>query len=184
MSEPQWTPVSRAPASTLTKVLRSPAFFHSREAAASIIESPAELHSLAAQVEALDCNAAPLCTIADRVAAAVRFLRATADRLGSGSAGTPDAGPGEPLAGRAGSTAGDAARERLVVASLHYLITPDDLVPDFRPGGYLDDVLLLSWVFGAASIELAPHQDHSGDPDDAAGPMAPAKNMPGDSRLS
>lgn len=184
MSEPQWTPVSRTLASTLTKVLRSTAFFHSREAAASIMDSPAELHSLAAQVEALDCTAAPLCTIADRIAAAVRFLRATADRLGSASVGTPYAESGEsPPAGRAPVTAGDAARERLVVAGLHYLITPDDLMPDFRPGGYLDDVLLLSWVFGAAINELTPHQDHPGDPDDAAGPLASAEKPPGSSPL-
>jgi uncharacterized membrane protein YkvA (DUF1232 family) len=49
------------------------------------------------------------------------------------------------------------------VATLHYLITPDDLVPDFRAGGYIDDVLLLSWVFGAAVNELAPYLPN--DPD-------------------
>lgn len=57
--------------------------------------------------------------------------------------------------------AGSLARERLLVAGLHYLVTPDDLVPDFRPGGYVDDVLLLSWVFGAAVSELEPYLDDS-----------------------
>nr|MBA2445446.1 DUF1232 domain-containing protein [Nocardioidaceae bacterium] len=51
------------------------------------------------------------------------------------------------------------ARERLLVAAMDYLITPVDLVPDFQSGGYIDDVLLLSWVFGAAFNELAPFLD-------------------------
>jgi uncharacterized membrane protein YkvA (DUF1232 family) len=87
---------------------------------------------------------APLSAVADRVVAAVRFLRATADAI--------DAGAGPPP---------QAARERLLVAGLLYLVTIDDLVPDFRPGGYIDDVLLLSWVFGAAVKELAPYLDET-----------------------
>ncbi len=61
-----------------------------------------------------------------------------------------------------------AARQRLVVASLHYLITPDDLVPDFRAGGYIDDALLLTWVFGAAVNELAPYLVDDPDAGDGA----------------
>jgi uncharacterized membrane protein YkvA (DUF1232 family) len=57
------------------------------------------------------------------------------------------------------SAAGAAARERLIVAALHYLVTPVDLLPDFRAGGYLDDVVLLSWIFGAGAQELEPFLD-------------------------
>ena len=67
-----------------------------------------------------------------------------------------------------------AARQRLVVAGLHYLITPDDLVPDFRAGGYLDDVLLLSWVFGAAVNELAPHLADDSDIGDTVIDVTPS----------
>jgi uncharacterized membrane protein YkvA (DUF1232 family) len=63
------------------------------------------------------------------------------------------------------AAAASLARERLIIAALHYLITPVDLVPDFRPGGYIDDVLLLSWVFGAAVNELEPFLD-----EDTGGP--------------
>lgn len=42
---------------------------------------------------------------------------------------------------------------------MHYLVTPLDLVPDFRPGGYLDDVLPIAWVCGAAVHELAPYTE-------------------------
>jgi uncharacterized membrane protein YkvA (DUF1232 family) len=52
-----------------------------------------------------------------------------------------------------------AARERLVVAALLYLVTRDDLVPDFQAGGYIDDVLVLSWIFGAAVDELDAYQE-------------------------
>jgi uncharacterized membrane protein YkvA (DUF1232 family) len=66
-------------------------------------------------------------------------------------------------------SAGGAARERLLIASLHYLVTPVDLVPDFQAGGYFDDVVLLAWVFGVASSELTPYL-----PDDAGGGEAPS----------
>jgi Protein of unknown function (DUF1232) len=159
MTDQDWTPRFRVPTSTVTKVLRSHAFLHSREQSAAIMESPEELHALADLVEALDHTSAPLAAVADRVAAAVRYLRARAahlqeeaapTRAGSGIAGPTD--PGAPSV-----TA--VTRERLLVAGLHYLVTPVDLVPDFRAGGYVDDVFLLSWVFGVAAHELAPYLD-------------------------
>jgi hypothetical protein len=146
--------------STVTKVLRSPAFLRAREQAATTIEDPTALRALADGVEKLDHSDAPLSAVADRVFAAVRLLHATADRLDAAEASggdTSSAPGGHPHAG-----AGSLARERLLVAGLHYLVTPDDLVPDFRPGGYIDDVLLLSWVFGAAVSELDPYLDDAG----------------------
>lgn len=163
MSEPSWRPLFRSPASTLTRILRSPTFTHARERAGSIIESPAELRALADRVETLDHSNAPLSAISDRVCGAVRFLRATADQLDSSRAARSSEDAGSASESRAATTASGAARERLVVASLHYLITPDDLVPDFKAGGYVDDVLLLTWVFGAASNELAAHLPGDGD---------------------
>ena len=142
MSEQSWTPLFRTSHSTVTKVMKSPAFAASREQAAISIADPAALRALAVTVLELDFEDAPLSAIADRVAAAVRFLKAKANRLETA-----------PVA-RLG--AGDAARERLLVAALHYLITPIDMVPDFRVGGYIDDVMLLSWIFGATHVELEP----------------------------
>jgi uncharacterized membrane protein YkvA (DUF1232 family) len=145
MTEQSWQPLFRASASTVTKVLRSPAFLHARARAATVIESAGELRALADSVDTLDHENAPLSAIADRVAAAVRFLRATAEALEGRP--TTTSLPG----------ASHAARGRLLVASLIYLVTPVDLVPDFRAGGYIDDVLLLAWVFGAAAQELEPY---------------------------
>jgi uncharacterized membrane protein YkvA (DUF1232 family) len=151
VSDPSWKPLFRTPTSTVTKVLRSPAFLHARQRAAVTIDDASALRSLAVLVERLDHEHPPLSAVADRVAAAVRFLRGVADELESGQR-VP--------------VAGVAARERLLVASLHYLVTPDDLVPDFRPGGYIDDVLLLTWVFGAAVNELSPHLPDRPEADD------------------
>jgi hypothetical protein len=143
---------------------------HSRERAGVLIGEPAALRELADAVDELDHASAPLSAITDRVAAAVRFLRSEADDLDAAAA-NPDAAsapastateprsPVRPAASDAHSAASSAARERLVVAALHYLVTPVDLVPDFRAGGYLDDVVLLSWVFGAAAQELEPFVD-------------------------
>jgi hypothetical protein len=161
MSEQSWKPLFRSPSSTVTKVLRSPAFLHARERSADLVESPAELRALADRVESLNLVQAPLSAVADRVGAAVRFLRTRADRLEA----RPTPAPSQPDA-EVSQSAGSAARERLLAASLVYLVTPDDLVPDFRAGGYLDDVLLLTWVFGAAAAELSPYL--------AADPDAPA----------
>jgi len=156
MSDQSWKPRFRAPRSTVSKVLGSPAFLHSRECSAGILENPDELRSLAGSVEALDHTNAPLAVVADRLLAAVRFLRVRADVL---DAGALEVGHPEEADVQADGTpgAGAATRERLLVASLHYLVTPVDLVPDFRAGGYIDDVVLLAWVFGVAASELAPY---------------------------
>jgi len=155
----------------VTKALRSPAFAASRERAVVIIKDPEALHDLADVVETLPHENAPLSGIADRVAAGVRFLRAKAEefahpadtRAGAASESPPVAAPA-----RTDNTPPVAvveAHERLLVAALHYLVTPVDLVPDFRAGGYIDDVLLLSWVFGSAGQELEPFLDDAALPD-------------------
>jgi plasmid stabilization system protein ParE len=162
VTEANWKPLLRAPGSTVTKVLRSHAFRHSRELSEVSIDSADDLRALADLVEAVDYANAPLSAVADQVAAAVRFVRAIADRLDGRTVVTPDAPRASADEAHPG-LAGTAARERLVVAALHYLVERDDLVPDFRPGGYIDDVLAMTWVFGAAVNELAPYLEQ--DPD-------------------
>ncbi len=164
MSEQSWTPLFRAPKATVTKVLGSAAFADSRERARGIIDDPAALRTLADVVETIDHTNAPLSAISDRVAAAVRFLRAQADRLDTHAGTVSKAGAPPTNTESAPPAAGRAARERLVVAALHYLVTPVDLVPDFRVGGYVDDVLLLSWIFGAVANELEPYMEDDQDP--------------------
>jgi hypothetical protein len=157
MTEQSWTPRFRSPTSNVTKVLKSHAFLHSRERSATILEDAEELRALADGVERMDHSGPPLAAVADRVAAAVRFLRARAHRLETAGAPThPDADLTD-AQGSAVPSAGVATRERLLVASLHYLVTPVDLVPDFQAGGYIDDVILLAWVFGVAADELTPY---------------------------
>ena len=159
MSEQSWKPLFRAPEATITKVLNSPAFENSRQQARVILEDPTALRRLAERVEVIDQVNAPLSAIADRVAAAVRFLRARAQNLdvSSDASSDGDAPVPDPMSDTQRSSVVSAARERLIVASLHYLVTPVDLVPDFRVGGYIDDVLCMSWVFGAAADELDPY---------------------------
>ena len=158
MTEPKWKPLFRQKESTITKVLASPAFIESREQAAVIMDDAGALRALAHVVEKVDHTDAPLSAVADRVAAAVRLLRDRAERLDFDAAATPSAR--QQRAATTPPVAGQSARVRLIVASLHYLITPIDLVPDFRAGGYLDDVMLLSWIFGAAVNELEPFLEY------------------------
>ena len=173
MTDQNWKPLFRTPTSTVTKVLRSHAFLHSRERSATIVESSDELRALADLVETLDQASAPLAAVADRVAAAVRFLRDRANRLDDAAALTHNSPDMADPKNSGAPSAGVATRERLLVASLHYLVTPDDLVPDFQAGGYIDDVLLLAWVFGVATNELTPYL--TDDPE--GGGTAPMETM-------
>ncbi len=173
MTEQEWKPLFRTPTSTVTKILRSHAFLRSRERSATIVESSDELRALADLVEKLDHASAPLAAVADRVAAAVRFCRARADRLDDAAAPTHNSPDMAEPEDSGAPSAGVATRERLLVASLHYLVTPVDLVPDFQAGGYIDDVLLLAWVFGVATNELTPYL--TDDPE--GGETAPMETM-------
>ena len=155
MTEQTWTPQFRTSTPTVTKILRSHTFLRSRERSVNIVESSEELRALADLVDTLDQASGPLAAVADRVAAAVRFLRDRANRLDDAAALTHNSRHVAKPKNSDAPSAGVATRERLLVASLYYLVTPDDLVPDFRAGGYIDDVILLAWVFGVATNELA-----------------------------
>lgn len=160
MGEQTWKPLFRGDTATISEVMQSPAFEFSRSEARRILENRSELLRLADQVEAIDQTNAPLGAISDQLADAVRFVRAKAVE----AQGTREHGVDLPTTASGAIVetqvegAVSAARERLVVAALHYLVTLDDLVPDFQPGGYIDDVLVLSWILGAAVDELAPYR--------------------------
>jgi hypothetical protein len=143
--EQSWTPLLRNSRPTVTKVLNCEAFRVSRETADVIITDPEALRELALLVDAIDIAPSARVVLEDKLPAAVRFLRSKAASLDC-----PDQAAAEP------APPATVTRERLVVAALHYLVTPFDLVAEFEPGDHVDDVLLLSWVFGAAVNELAP----------------------------
>jgi len=42
----------------------------------------------------------------------------------------------------------------VVVAGLVYVVSPIDLVPDFLPGGFLDDAFVVGWVIKTVRAEL------------------------------
>jgi uncharacterized membrane protein YkvA (DUF1232 family) len=61
----------------------------------------------------------------------------------------------------------------LVVAGLVYLLTPVDALPDVLPGiGFVDDVAVLSFVFGQLRQELAAFTEWLDQSADAAGRVA------------
>jgi len=162
VGEQNWKPLFRGPMATITEVMRSPAFEVSQAQARIILDDPPQLLELADLVEAVDQTDAPLAAISDQVAAAVRFVRAKAADLQASPhppVGEQDPEAGDPPPGMHPAIVISSARERLVVAALHYLVTKDDLVPDFQAGGFIDDVLVLSWIFGAAADELDAYQE-------------------------
>ncbi|MCR5313382.1 MAG: DUF1232 domain-containing protein [Bacteroidaceae bacterium] len=48
----------------------------------------------------------------------------------------------------------------LVVAALIYLVTPTDVIPDFLPVGFVDDVSVIGWVITQVSDEIKHYMDY------------------------
>lgn len=46
------------------------------------------------------------------------------------------------------------ARLRLAIAALHYLVDGNDVIPDALPGGFNDDLVVISWASRMARAEL------------------------------
>ncbi len=42
----------------------------------------------------------------------------------------------------------------LIVAALAYLVSPFDAIFDFLPGGYVDDIAVLTWLFTSLKTEI------------------------------
>ena len=58
----------------------------------------------------------------------------------------------------------------LIVASVLYLLTPIDIIPDFIVGlGYVDDAAVLAWVLGVVGTELDAFRAWEAARTDAAG---------------
>ena len=102
---------------------------------------------------------APLELLGEQMVAAERFLLERAAELDHGAGPWTPEHDGPHTSLPADPHAAVLARRRVLVAGLSYLVTTDDLVPDFKTGGYVDDALLLSWVMGLCAGELAPFMD-------------------------
>ena len=48
----------------------------------------------------------------------------------------------------------DIKKLSIVVAAIIYVITPIDLVPDFIPPGFLDDLTIIGWALKEVASEL------------------------------
>ena len=48
----------------------------------------------------------------------------------------------------------DSKKLSIVVAAIIYVITPIDLVPDFIPPGFLDDLTIIGWALKEVASEL------------------------------
>lgn len=57
----------------------------------------------------------------------------------------------------------------LVVAAVVYLVSPLDLIPDFLPGGLLDDAAIVAFVVGMVESELLDFMEWEKQQSAAAG---------------
>ena len=48
----------------------------------------------------------------------------------------------------------------LIVAAMLYVVTPFDLLPDFIPPGWIDDISIVAWAIKEASEELEKYKDY------------------------
>ncbi|WP_427384385.1 hypothetical protein [Janibacter sp. G56] len=132
--------------------MTSGAFGRSRRAAERLMDDPAGLRRLAerAALKHLPDDGTDVRT--DR-SAAVRLVRALSDQCIAGRR----------MVHRSRDSVTAVARQRLVVAALHYLVERDDVIHDTLPNGSTDDLVILHEVFQMAEAEIAPHRlgDHA-----------------------
>lgn len=136
------------------RLLRSTAFRESREASSEICDDATSLRDLTERVRHRGYAEGEMSDLADRIAAALHLLDDRAEHLRC-------EGPAVPPA--------RATRHRLLVAALHYLARPDDVLPDEASRGDIDDVVVLREVLGTAEDDLRPYLaavDASKDPKD------------------
>lgn len=55
----------------------------------------------------------------------------------------------------------------MIIASLIYLVSPIDLIPDFLIGGFLDDAFVIAYVVKKTSDELKAYKEWKGMQQDA-----------------
>ena len=48
----------------------------------------------------------------------------------------------------------------LIVAAILYVVAPFDLLPDFIPPGWIDDISIVAWAIKEASEELEKYKDY------------------------
>ena len=168
--------------SVVHRLLGSLDFRRSREASARIVDDPDSLRDLAETVRERGYDEGPLEPVADRIDAALNLIDDRAEQLDQARAGDPAVGP---RSGASASTPAElsparAARQRLIVAALHYLARPTDSAPHSDPHAdphgdpqprteprgavEADDVVVVSEVLGSAHADLEPYlgDDESG----------------------
>ncbi|WP_106298342.1 hypothetical protein [Knoellia remsis] len=145
MSAPTPNPRSGQPRpASVTRLLQSDAFARSRRTAARMESDPAALGDLIALVRLRKLDTDPhLGAVADLVHRATEWLLAS--------------GPDSTVPDRMSTTL--AARRRMAVAALCYLVDVGDVIPDHRTDGTLDDLVVLQSVLSRAVEVDAPPED-------------------------
>ena len=55
----------------------------------------------------------------------------------------------------------DGKKLIIIVAAILYVVTPIDLLPDFIPPGWIDDVSIVAWAIKEASEELERYKNNT-----------------------
>ena len=129
------------------RLLTSAAFRRARLRAASLIASRTELHRLLASVESKRKSNPRLYEGAQGLD--LDIICSVVDAYVDEGMLTVD-GHDDPHT----TSITGKARLRLVVAALVYLVDVEDVIPDSRPNGLTDDVVLLRWASRMARAEL------------------------------
>ena len=145
----------------VARLLASPAFTRARVAAGPLADDSLGLRSLLQQVDGKTFGAGPLDDLHGRIDIdiACSVVEARAEELDEGLAQRVELL--EPTT---------SARLRLVIAALTYLVIDNDVIPDHRPNGHIDDIAIVRWVTQVASGHLPPPRDDHGH----HGPASPS----------
>jgi len=136
-STPATATRQKAPAAppTAQDVKKSKPWKRARKRAEGVLSDPERMRKIAqeASEKSQGRRSGPLSDILDQVSALIRLVAAYA---------------------RGHYRDVSAQTMITVVAGLIYFVSPVDLVPDFLPGGFLDDAAVLTWVIRSVKQEL------------------------------
>lgn len=132
---------------SLESILASAPFLRSREVATALGGDVVGLQALLSEVEA-KVKSFPIGDLREHPSGvhydiAGAMVEAHIEELGEAGFGTD----------KRNALASDD-RRLVVIAALHYLITDQDVVPDWFAGGHEDDILVLRWATSYARGEL------------------------------
>lgn len=64
------------------------------------------------------------------------------------------------------------------IAAIVYFLNPFDIIPDILPGGFIDDVAVITWVIGKIGLDIQKFRQWESTKGGVGGALPPAAGSP------